>query len=227
MADIKAPEQTNTDNTAKVEVDSDSFTLKCLNCSEMKEMINLYSSNNKSLLSDLEKLKRATKLFKDNEKKADNKIETDRVIIHDLKAKILCQQVTINSYLVEFDLQRKEYAEKESEILDLNRKFSNISTSALFVDQLIHDQKFTKSKGRIGYDSIPPPMNNNFAQMSEKDEILSFVPKTPFIAEVLAKKNKFVHFVPEGKFESGVCNDSEYKVKDLVTPNLLKADKSA
>ena len=51
-------------------------------------MINLYSSNNKCLLSDLDKLRQANKLFKENDKKANNKIESDRLIIHDFKAKI-------------------------------------------------------------------------------------------------------------------------------------------
>ncbi|HEY5236405.1 MAG TPA: zinc finger CCHC domain-containing protein, partial [Rhabdochlamydiaceae bacterium] len=217
------PQQSNSvrkEQIEEVEVDSEPFVLKCLNCTESIEKLNRYQADNDKLFSDIAKLTAANKVFKTNENVAAVKIEADSIDIHDLKAKILCQQVTINSYIVELGLQRQEYAEAKAEILDLNRKFSNISTSAMVMDQLIHSQTFSKSKGGLGFDAIPPPMNQNFASMPVKEDFMPFVRKSPFIAEVLAKQNTNV------VFDSKFSPNFESGVEELVTPHVVKIDKT-
>ena len=62
-------------------------------------------------MSDVDKLAQANKLFKNNAKISENRMEAYCLDIKELKVKILNQQGAIDSYLVEIDLQRKEYAD--------------------------------------------------------------------------------------------------------------------
>ena len=176
-------------NNKNSEVDSDLFASKCLNCVEVTAKLNGYKNLEFILLSDMDKLRQANTVLKSNEKTFQTKLDAQIVEIHDLKVKILNQQSAIDSYLTEIDLQRKEYAEAQSKILNFERKQSNLAAQTMILDQLIHTGKVdSKSKAGIGYSAVPPP--KSYASMPDKDEVKDFVPATSSVDDSVSVKSK-------------------------------------
>lgn len=153
-----------------------------VSCNELTEMVNKYHEHNLELITNIEKLTQANKILKENEKIYESKLEALHIEKQDLKVKILNQQSAIDSYLTEISLQQKEYAEAQSEIFDYKRKLSNLLTSSMIFDQILHAQRTdTKGKSGIGYKSIPPP--KDYTPMPDQDEIKNFVPTTPLVVD--------------------------------------------
>ena len=208
------------------EVDSNPFSSNCLSCVDLSESLNKYKANELILLSDLDKLRQANSVLKANEKIFQTKLDDQLFEIRELKIKILNQQSAIDSYITEIDLQRQEYAEAQSKILNFERKQSNLAAQTLILDELIHSGKVdSKSKTGIGYNAVPPP--KSYASMPNQDEIKNFVPATSSVVEFafvdsnFQKKEK-VEVVREEKVEN---EKEKVEIEEIFETNTV--DKSS
>lgn len=183
--------------------------LSCVNCIKLTGKINRYSEDNARLYSDLDKLKQANQLLKENEKIFDKKINATMTERKDLKAKIYCQQDAIDSYLKKIVELQKALDESKTEVIDLKRKVSNFSTSSVVFDEILQAQRInTKSKSGIGYQAVPPPAN--YEPMPSKDDIKNFVPST--VKEGKSSVKEPVILVPSEKGDKPI---SQKKAKAL------------
>lgn len=140
------------------EVDSNLSEEICGKCTDLGEKISLLQKQNQELLFETQMFRENNKILVNNDKKFSEKIEAYQIEIHDLKVKILNQQTVIDKYLTDIKSLSDQKADQVSQILELNRKLSNMSTSSMVLDEIIHSQiTDTKNKTGLGYHIVPPP----------------------------------------------------------------------